>query len=177
LPSSQSRSSPSSTVLVPNVRQVRSAVAPDMTRTQATAVSPAFARAGFCERQDRQPGHGSRPSCLSPLPMPPAWGLATIKANKRAPETSLSPDTNRGHQGAPGPTRNRALGTSEKPTSAPRPANPRTVPPPREVSSTEVGPSPIPTRNDNPRWRFDLIETCVDTERGGRMTRASPGAL
>jgi hypothetical protein len=118
LPSSQSRSSPSATVVVPNVRHVRSAVASDMTRTQATTVSPAF-EGRLCERQDRQPGHGSRPSCFSPLPSPPARGLAKIKANKRAPETSLSPDTNRGHQGAPGPTRNRALGTSEKPTSAP----------------------------------------------------------
>src|SRR6202022_714292 len=29
-----------------------------------------------------------------------------------------------------------------------RQAKPRTVPPPREVSSTEIGPSPVPTRND-----------------------------
>src|SRR4029077_17600024 len=87
-------------------------------RTQATTVSPAFARAGSCARPDRRNVGTEPPYPLLPLRL--RRGIPSNELWSARSRALAAPWRNWGCSGILGPTNRRASRTKQNPTSVPR---------------------------------------------------------
>src|SRR5215469_7671019 len=111
---SHSDNASSSLVVVLKVRTSRLIVPLAMCRTQATTVSPAFARAGSYARRGRRNGDRERPSALLPL-CATRRGTPSKELQEPRSRAAAGPWRTPGCSGVPGRTKGRALSHQAKP--------------------------------------------------------------
>src|SRR5215469_7184289 len=87
---SHSDNASSSLVIVLKVRTSRLIVPSTVCRTQATTVSPAFARAGSCGRRGRRNAATELPSLSSCRSAPPGDGGQSADAGDRAQQDQIT---------------------------------------------------------------------------------------
>src|SRR5271165_6774718 len=147
-------------VVVAKVRHSRVGLRPTISRTQATTVSPAFARAGSCGHRDRLPVCASLPFDLLRTCAAGVGASQTMKSNKRAPGVAAlwhksGSSRLRGSNSQPGSPA--PWSTDLWPTAAPLYPIPR----PSRFHPPRVGPRPV----GNSQWQDTPAEIRHEAER------------